>query len=431
MSGGPSLVTPGERIGPFRVVEAFHGRGGMAQICEVKIRKKYQSPKYPKRLALKIADQKNQPALVAETDFLRRFNHKNVVKIYPLPGRDREVYAAREQFTGGWRWYYVMELLVGGSLEAHLTHPTKITHALVPPKTQEKPLSYAVVWGIVRQLTLALDHIHQNHVLNLDVKPANILFRKRKFEFLKSSVPEVVLSDFGISRDPRHPRFGILGVATPAYVSPEHAREALADSSNQPNRFASPDARSDIFSLGVVMYEMLTGELPFDENVVMRTMSGYGAIVKPPREVRKSVPEGLEAITMRALASDPSRRYQTAAEMQDALDQVGPFIDWKMHTRRLFAGVTLAAVAVTGAVGVPQVGDLLSENNTNNTPPTEITRPTKTPTEVTTSMPGLQDEGGEETLEPTDASPATSTPRPPSTATPPPLPPPPVPNPEG
>jgi serine/threonine protein kinase len=205
-----NLLEPGQTIGPYRVVRGFRGHGGMAQVCEVTVRKKYRRPGMPERLALKVADGNHQAALVAEADYLRRFDHPNVVRILPLPGYHKPVYSAKERFTFGWRWYYAMELLDGGSLERHLTRTTTITHPLARYQSSERPLSTVEVLGIGRQLTSALAHIHSRSVVNLDVKPANILFRRRPLAFLRSSVPQVVLSDFGIARH-CHPRIRLAG----------------------------------------------------------------------------------------------------------------------------------------------------------------------------------------------------------------------------
>ena len=333
-------IQPGSIVGPYRIVRGFKGRGGMARVVEVQVREKYRQPNLPRRLALKVALEEYQAALVAESDFLRRFDHPNVVRIFPLAGYHRPVYAGRERFPFGWGWYYTMELLSGKPLERHLTRPTT---GLLRSRTGEgRRLSLPKALGIARQLITALAHIHERHVINLDLKPSNVLLRQRRFEFLQGSVPQVVLCDFGISRDLRYPRAGLLGVATPEYVSPEQTSEL--------GRHHRPvDVRSDIFSLGVLLYEMLTGTLPFN-NVALVADPTYAAT--PPRQLRPSIPPLLDEIVVKALTKDPAYRFQTADEMRAALQQVPVPPDWGVFTRRTFAGVTLAACIAAGSWGV-------------------------------------------------------------------------------
>ena len=398
MSEHLRTIQPGDRAGPFRILRRLEGRGGMAAIFEAEVREKYRTPHLPRRLALKVAMPEHQAALTAEADFLSRFDHPNVVRVFPLPRGEhrRPVYAARERFSFGWGWYYVMEMLGGGSLERHLTRPTTVTDLLRAPPEGERPLSLLETLGIARQLAAALEHIHERYVINLDVKPGNVLFRQRRFRFLRSSVPQAVLCDFGISRDLRYPRAGLLGVATPAYVSPEQTSES--------GRYHRPvDARSDIFSLGIVLYEMLTGALPF-ENIALVANPTYAPL--PPRQLCPSIPPKLEEIVMRALAKDPAYRFQTAAEMRLALEQAPTPPDWGAAARRTFAGVTLVACLAAGGLGIKSC--LVSP-----TTPTPTLAPSPTVVTVTPSMtvaPTL-------TVSPTSEQQPTSTPAPTLTPT--------------
>ena len=367
-------IQPGRVIGPYRIVRGFKGRGGMARIFEVEIREKYRQPDLPRRLALKVAEPAHQAALAAEADFLRRFDHPNVVRIFPLVGYHRPVYAARERFPFGWGWYYTMELVDGGSLQHRLTRPTTVTDLLRLPPEGERCLSLLEALGITRQLAAALEHIHGRHVVNLDVKPGNALFRRRRFRYLRGSVPQAVLCDFGISRDVRYPRAGLLGVATPEYVSPEQVSEL--------GRLPRPvDARSDVFSLGIVIYEMLTGTLPFD-NIALVTDPTHAPM--PPRQLRPSIPPSLEDIMMRALAKDPTYRFQTASEMRTALDQVPTPPDWGAAARRTFTGVTLAACLTVGGWGISRV--IPSTLTPTSTPSPVVETVTCTPTTIPTAF---------------------------------------------
>lgn len=398
-------VPPGSVVGPYRIVRRLHqGRGGMARIFVAEVREKYRQPGTPKLLALKVARPDHQSALVAEADFLSRFSHPNVVRIFPIPGKNRPVYAAREQFPFGWGWYYAMELLEGGSLQRRLCRPTTMGNLFRTP-TGETPLSLLEVLGLSRQLLAALAHIHECSVVNLDVKPGNVLFRRRPLKWLRSSVPLAVLADFGISRDLRYPRAGLLGVATPEYVSPEHALELSRD-------YQGVDPRSDIFSLGVVMYEMLVGQLPFAD---VGQLIDPTFVPIPPREFRPTIPAKLEAIVLRALKKDPRERFSSAAEMLTALAQVARPPDWGALGRRTAAGLALASALVGGGWGVAH---LFSPEPPLPTAlpavvaPTETLAPTFTPTASPTS-------GATPTTRPTATLQPTFTPRPAATPTPP------------
>jgi serine/threonine-protein kinase len=384
MTEGLNSIEPGDRIGPYRIVRGFKRGGGMARVFEAEVREKYRIPGTPTRVALKVAKEEYQSALVMETDFLSRFDHPNVVRIFPLAGYHRPVYAARSQFRFGWGWYYAMELVSGDSLERRLTRPATVTNLLRPPPDGERRLCVLEALGIARQLALALQHIHEKNVINLDVKPGNVLIRRRRLRYLRGSVPGVVLCDFGISRDLRYSRAGMLGVATPEYVSPEQVTEG--DRGQRPL-----DARSDVFSLGIVTYEMLTGALPFESVALVRDPNH----TPPPlRQLCPSVPRQLEEIVTRALARDPAQRYQTAAEMYDALHRVRAPFDWRAAARRTFffgsAALTLTACVLGGRWGAATIPEML---RTPAPPvpavstPTPIPVGTSPPTSTPTSRP--------------------------------------------
>jgi len=357
-------LLPGTIVGPYRIVRGFRGRGGMARVFEVEVREKYRRPGVPIRMAMKVAKPDHQAALSAEADYLARFNHPNVVRIFPILGYHKPVYAARGDFPFGQGWYYTMELLTGGSLYHHLCRPTTLTGMLRPPANgEEHPLHLLQAVGIARQLAAALEHIHQRFVINLDVKPGNVLFRQRRFRYLQSSVPQAVLCDFGIARDLRYPRSGLLGVATPEYVSPEQALET--------GRRGQPvDVRADIFSLGIVLYEMLTGRLPF-ENVALIVDPYYRPL--PPRQIRPSIPPVLEEITLRALEKDPHRRFQTASEIRAALERVPVPPDWNAWGRRALVGGTATVVLLIGGWGLSRIYIGGSTSDMTSTPSAAVT----------------------------------------------------------
>ena len=402
MSEELGSIRPGDQVGPYRILRGFRGRGGMARIFEVEVREKYRQADLPRRLALKVARPEHQAALTAEADLLCRFDHPGVVRIFPLAGYHRPVYAARERFPFGWGWYYTMELVDGGSLMGRLRRPTTLSGLLRPPPEEQRCLDLLEALGIARQLAAALEHIHERNVVNLDVKPGNVLLRRLRLAYLRGSVPPAVLCDFGISRDLRYPRVGLLGVATPEYLSPEQASEL--------GRHHRPvDARSDIFSLGIVLYEMLTGALPF-ENVALAADPAYVPVA--PRQLRPSVPPVLEGIVMRALAKDPAYRFQTASEMCSALAQVPTPLDWGAAVRRAFAGVALAGCLAAGScvgTGSWVINHLVRQTATPTSSPVVTAVPSPTDTAVP-SIPSAAPLAPTSTAAPTFTP--TNTPRP-------------------
>ena len=408
MTGALDQIRSGEKVGFFEIVRPLKkSQGGMSRIFEAQLREEYRDRTQSRRVVLKIALENYQDAIKAEADFLGRFDHRHVVKILPHQPRpdSRPVYVLQHKFDFGWSWYYAMELVPGGSLLQYLNRPTDVTHLLRQPPTGVYPRSLVQVLGIATQLLDALEHIHSCHVVNLDIKPGNILIRRQPFGFWRSSVPEVVLVDFGISRDLRYPRMGESGIATVEYMSPEQAQSG---SHNPP----PIDIRSDIFSLGVTLYELLTGQLPF--NHVGETLD-MGFSPPPPRSIRPSVPPELEAIIMRALAKDPRYRFSSAAEMRAALAHVKKPWDWAMAFRRTLSVTALASCLYLGVYGLPRI------------PPP----PWKTPTPSPTAPPQATTRAPTSTLSPTPTvmavtpvpptptrRPPTSTPRPTSTPTP-------------
>ena len=147
------------------------------------------------------------------------------------------------------------------------------------------------------QILRALQHAHDKGIVHRDIKPQNIMLLENG---------TIKVTDFGIARFSRSETRTMTDTAIGSvhYISPEQARGDITDD------------KSDIYSVGVVMYEMLTGQLPFqsDNSVSVAIMQLQTDPVKP-REINSSIPEGLEQITMRAMQKNPKDRYQSAAEM--------------------------------------------------------------------------------------------------------------------
>ncbi len=204
-----------------------------------------------------------------EAQLLARLSHPNIVQIYDV-GQSEE---------GLW---YVAELVEGESLAARLRHG---------------PLAPDAAVDIAAQLCAALHHMHGGELIHRDIKPANVLLDARG---------RVKLGDFSLARLGGASSDGAPTLAgTPRYMAPEQARGRPAT------------AATDLYSVGVVLYEMLAGSPPFSGGTPVELALRH--LQEPPAPLPASVPAGLAAVVMRALAKDPRERYASAAAMASAL----------------------------------------------------------------------------------------------------------------
>ena len=186
--------------------------------------------------------------------------------------------------------YYVMPYVEGESLRDRLRHPEQV------PLTE--------VYQIVRDVADALDYAHRHNVVHRDIKPENILFEQGR----------AVVVDFGIARGitmgslPRVTKDGMT-VGTPAYMSPE---QAAGDS--------HIDGRSDVYSLGCVLYELLAGRPPFADGTPIEILHQHGRDPVPSiTAVRPDVPQPVSVALDKALAKRPSARFDTAVAFAEAV----------------------------------------------------------------------------------------------------------------
>lgn len=261
--------------GRYELLELI-GTGGMADIYKAK------DITEDRIVAVKIL--KNEFA--GSEDFLRRFrneskaiallSHPNIVKIYDV--------GFNEQIQ-----FIVMEYIDGISLAEYI----KLQGVL-----KWKDAVYFTV-----QILRALQHAHDRGIVHRDIKSQNVMM-----------LPDgtIKVMDFGIARFNRETdkTLSEKAIGSVHYISPEQARGEMTDE------------KSDIYSVGVMLYEMLTGQKPFDgETPVAIALQHMQTPPKPPREINSSIPEGLEEITLKAMQKEPSMRYQTAGEMINDIEE--------------------------------------------------------------------------------------------------------------
>ena len=213
-------------------------------------------------------------------EFLRRFrnesraiamlSHPNIVKVYDVSFGDR-------------LQYIVMEYIDGITLKEYIS--------------QQHVICWKEAVHFTLQILYALQHAHEKGIIHRDIKPQNIML-------LKDGTIKV--TDFGIARFSRSDSRTMTdkAIGSVHYIAPEQARGAVTDE------------KSDVYSVGVMLYEMLTGKLPFEaENAVSVAIMQMQSEAKPPRSINPEIPEGLEEITLKAMKKDPEQRYGSAAEM--------------------------------------------------------------------------------------------------------------------
>src|SRR6184192_2483683 len=261
--------------GRYRIVRKL-GSGGMADVYLA------EDQELGRRVAIKILNDRH----AADDSFVERFrreaknaaglSHPNIVSVY-------------DRGTAEGTYYIAMEYLDGRSLKELI-----VSRGPAPVKTS---VEYA------RQILAAVGFAHKNGIVHRDIKPHNVLVG-----------PEgrLKVTDFGIARSGASQMTEVGSIiGTAQYLSPEQARGSPVDQT------------SDLYSVGIVLYEMLTGKVPFTGDTPLEiAMKHLSAIPKPPSQVRHDVPHDLDLIVLRALAKDPDERYQTADEMDADLERV-------------------------------------------------------------------------------------------------------------
>jgi hypothetical protein len=234
-------------------------------------------------------------------------SHPNIVSIFDRGESEDGTY------------YIAMEYLPGGTLKDRI-----LKRGALPAHTAA---------AVALQMAEALRAAHERDVIHRDIKPHNILV---------TGSGDVKVTDFGIARAASSSTMTRTGhiLGTAHYISPEQAM----------GEHVGPS--SDLYSLGVVLYEMLTGDLPFDADtpigIAMKHVNGH---VRPPQELNPSVPDGINAITLRLLSKNPEDRYGSDSELIDDLERFGAGLDPSDATTEMMTRAIPAAA--TARMGVP------------------------------------------------------------------------------
>ncbi len=268
----PDLI--GRTLGGFRILEQI-GLGGMATVY-----KAYQ-PSMDRYVALKVL----ATHLTQDSTFVKRFQQeaKFIAKLEHL--HILPVYDHGDE-TG--YLYLVMRFIEAGTLKDRL---------------EDGPLSLAEARSVVNQVGSALEYAHQLGVVHRDLKPSNILI---------DAQGDCYLTDFGIAKMVEG-TLGLTGSAvlgTPHYMAPEQSQSLKVDQ------------RADVYGMGVIIYEMVTGQLPFDAETPFAVVMKHIAEPLPlPRSIKPDLPESVERVILKALAKDPGDRYQSMHDLVAAFDQ--------------------------------------------------------------------------------------------------------------
>ena len=267
----------GKKLDGRYLIEGLIGVGGMANVY------RGRDTQTGRAVAVKVLKEE----LMDNEELVRRFkneskaisilDHPNIVKVYDVSVSDK-------------MQYIVMEYVDGITLKEYL-------------KQRGGALTWKETVHFATQILAALEHAHSKGIIHRDVKPQNIMLL---------ADGSIKMMDFGIARFSRAQSQTVSdkAIGSVHYISPEQAKGDKTD------------ARTDIYSVGVMMYEMLSGQLPFDGNgAVSIAIMQISEKPRPLAEIAPNIPEGLRQITEKAMNKDPNERFQSAREMLDAITE--------------------------------------------------------------------------------------------------------------
>jgi eukaryotic-like serine/threonine-protein kinase len=309
--------------GRYRILRKL-GSGGMANVYLA------EDEELGRRVAIKILNDRH----ASDDSFVERFrreaknaaglSHPNIVSVYD-----------RGEAEG--TYYIAMEYLEGRSLKDRIV--------------AEGPLPVSAAIEVVRQVLRAVGFAHRRGIVHRDIKPHNVLLAQ---DAPGDGESRFKVTDFGISRTAasQMTEAGSI-VGTAQYLSPEQARGAPVDQ------------RSDIYSVGIVLYELLSGKLPFTgETPLEIAMKHLSEVPRPPSALRPEIPDDLDMIVLRALAKDPEDRFESAEEMERELARVA-------GGGGVTAETAEAATAVLSGAGLAETAPTMISRRPVIAPPTE------------------------------------------------------------
>lgn len=354
-----STYPRGTQVGPYEIVALLpSGKGGMGAVYLARPRANYAASS-PSLVALKMAYGSHNDFLKYEVEHMSRLSHPNILRVLPIPtagtNLGRPVYIAKsEPDNPNSPFYIAVEYMRGGSVEQLLQRRGHLS----PSEAVE----------IASQIAVALIHIHNSQIVHLDIKDSNILLREPLSRWEKRR-PQVVVSDFGIAWSTERRQLSTV-YGSQLYTAPERAAGS------------APHPQNDIFSLGVLLYQMLVGRHPFTSVVVPGTQIMEHS---RPSILNRAISPELEQVILRAMATDPAQRYQTVQQLHTDLERLPGMVRpgqvrlplLQGAHEYLITGLSGMAVLLLGGLGLIAI-----------TPPPIIPTPTTgTPTVVAPATP--------------------------------------------
>ena len=306
-----------DKIGKYKILGVL-GKGGMGIVY------KALDPDIEREVAIKTIRFDNFHEGTQKDDLMARFirearaagklAHPNIVTVYDV-GREEDL------------TYIVMQYVEGQSLQGLIDSGKRLS----PPEID----------ALMKPVADALDYAHNNGIIHRDIKPANILIDKARKPFL---------ADFGVARmDTSTMTQSGTAVGTLSYMSPEQIKGHTVD------------RRSDIFALGIILYELLSGKMPFEGENISTIV--YKIVNEEPRritEINKDIPAGYDLVIQKTLAKNPEDRYQTCRQLIDGLESAGKILEqtlaFSVEKKARAAGGAKRKTGLIAALGLAGIG---------------------------------------------------------------------------